>query len=715
MKTADVRESDIVILKSIKRVSEDFIKNNYPDIYQRVLDYVSDRMKSYSFLHKLTCYIFGVSDFPVCEICGNLNTKEFTWDRRFKDARIKTCSKKCYNLYLARLRKETCLKKYGVANVSKLQSIKDKKKETCLTNYGVDNPSKNQSIQNKKIQTNLERYGSENAMQSDIIKERYKNAFFEKYGVENPMDVEEFRNKLINTNLEKTGYAWNLSNPETVRKSRDACMKKYGVDWPTRAEEVKKKIAEKNKNKTTDDIICTIIHTTKKAPNNGMVCLKRIKNYTTLRELTSNSEYKEKLTILINNIKDSLIKNYGKCDIAEKEIREINKKRGFEKVIQTNIKLYGKPNYFSTEKAKQNLRNLKLKRYYKRYQSSHYSTPLFTEEELLKANNGDILKWKCNTCGKELSEHVNTLFFREVRCKDCYKISVSNPEREIIQFLNDNGINDIECNVRDKLVEGKEIDIYIPSKNIAIEYDGLWWHSSAHILNDSYHLNKTIKCEKKGIQLIHIFENEWFHKKEIVKSRLLDILGKYQMTIYARECEIKEVDQEEAKEFLNNNHLQGFIVSKYRIGLYYDNELVSLMTFSNYRKSLGRESIENEYEMLRFCNEMSCHIPGAASKLLNYFIKTYHPKKIISYCDRRWSQGKLYDKLGFKFIRNTEPNYWYIIGYRLQHRFEWRKSVLKDKLLKYDESKTEFENMTENGYNRIYDCGNKLYELSLED
>lgn len=609
MKIADVRESDIVILKSIKRVNEDFIKNNYPDIYQRVLDYVSDRMKSYSFLHKLTCYIFGISDFPVCEICGNLNTKEFTWDRRFKDARIKTCSKKCYYLYLARLRKETCLKKYGVVNVSKLQSIKDKKKETCLTNYGVDNPSKNQLIQNKKIQTNLERYGSENAMQSDIIKERLRNAFIEKYGVENPMDVEEFRNKLINTNLERTGYAWNLSNPDTVRKSRDTCMKKYGVDWPTRVEEVKKRISDSNR-------------------------------------------------------------------IAA------------------------------------------IKKCYLKYQESQYCIPLFTEKELLNANDGDVLKWKCKTCNREINTRVIPSIFKLVRCEICHKKNISHQEMEITKFLIDEcKITDVLRNVRDILSDGKEIDIYIPSKNIAIECDGLYWHShsSAREINDSYHLNKTTECEDKGIRLIHIFENEWVNKQDIVRSRLLGILGKCPTTIYARKCIVKEVSYEDSIKFLNKNHLQGFVVSKYRIGLYHCDKLISLMTFGSYRKSLGRDQKEDEYELLRFCNKLNYRIPGAASKLLNYFIKTYHPKKIITYCDRRWSQGKLYDELGFKFIRNTDPSYWYIIDDELHHRFEFRKSVLKDKLLKYDESKSELENMADNGYSWIYDCGNKLYELNLED
>lgn len=711
----DEREEDLIVLKSLKVLNENFIKKHYSDIYNRILNYCCEEAKSYSFQHKLTWYFLGIKDFPKCEICGNINKRELKWSTNTKNMLAKFCSKKCYYLYLAKLRKQTCIEKYGVSNISQLQSVKDKKKETCLEHYGSDNPSKVQEIQDKKIQTNIERYGFKSAMHNDQIKLKLKESFIKKYGTNNPMHIEKFRNKLMQTNMERFGYSWILSDPKTIEKTRNTCREKYGVDWPTKIKSIKERISKNNKDKTIDDVIFRLFYMFKKPAKNGLICLRNIKKYELLIEMTSNEEYKQKLNNLIIQTQQSIINNYGKLDITEKEIREINKQRGYEKAKKTSMLLYGKPSYSMTDESRRNQHIQKLRRYYLKYQNSEFSIPLFTEEQFIQSKNGNTLKWKCKKCGKEIEININTMFYREVKCKDCYKISVSSQERELIHFLNDNNINDIECNVRDKLIQGKEIDIYISSKKLAIEFDGLYWHSSAHILNDNYHLNKTIECEKQGIQLIHIFENEWSNKKDIVKSRLLDILGKHNKTVYARQCEIKEITQEESKEFLNDNHLQGFIVSKYRIGLFYNNELISLMTFGNYRKSLGRDQKEDEYEMLRFCNKLNYHIPGSASKLLTYFIKTYNPKKIISYCDRRWSQGKLYESIGFQFIKNTQPNYWYIIGDQLQHRFEWRKSVLKDKLLKYDESKTEFENMKDNNYFRIYDCGNKLYELNVRD
>ena len=261
------------------------------------------------------------------------------------------------------------------------------------------------------------------------------------------------------------------------------------------------------------------------------------------------------------------------------------------------------------------------------------------------------------------------------------------------------------------ILNGKEIDIYIPSKNIAIEYDDLYWHCN-HMLNfdNKYHYDKMIICNKKGIQLIHVFDDEFVFKENLVISRIKSILGIFKDIIYARKCLVKQISRDISKNFLNENHIQGNCNSRYQYGLYYNNELISVMTFGSYRKALGRNSIENEYEMLRFCNKLGYHIPGSASKLFTRFVKDYNPNKVISYADRRWSNGNLYNKLNFHLIRETDPNYWYIIGYKREHRFAWRKSILKDKLENFDENKTEYENMLLNGYDCIFDCGNLLFE-----
>jgi very-short-patch-repair endonuclease len=290
--------------------------------------------------------------------------------------------------------------------------------------------------------------------------------------------------------------------------------------------------------------------------------------------------------------------------------------------------------------------------------------------------------------------------------------NISKSEKELLEIIKSFGVNNIIENSK-TFIDGYEIDIICPDQKIALEFDGVHWHTSQFITDNRYHLNKTELCENKGYHLIHIFENEWIEKRDIVVSRLKSIFGIHNNIIYARKCTISEVSQLETKQFLNTNHIQGNVISKKNIGLYYNDELVSIMTFGSYRINLGQTKKENEYELLRFCNKLNYHIPGAASKLLKYFIKHYNPIKIISYADRRWSKGNLYEKLGFKFVHNTQPNYYYNINDHLENRFNWRKSELSNKLKIFDPNLTEKQNMENNGYYQIYDCGSKLYELIL--
>jgi hypothetical protein len=260
------------------------------------------------------------------------------------------------------------------------------------------------------------------------------------------------------------------------------------------------------------------------------------------------------------------------------------------------------------------------------------------------------------------------------------------------------------------------LDIYLPNKKIAFEFDGLYWHSLQILKNknktEKYHLNKTKMCKDNDIQLIHIFEDEWNNKRNIVKSRIKNLLGIYDKIIYARKCSIELIDYKSTFEFLEENHIQGNIKSSINIGLKYNNTLIAIMTFGKNRIALGSKSKDNCYELLRFCTKQGYHVIGGASKLLKYFEKNYNVKKLISYADYRWSCGNMYHKLGFKLTHISKPNYWYLEPNCLKriHRFNFRKSVLKNKLNKFDEKLSEKENMINNNYKIIYDCGNMVFE-----
>ena len=239
----------------------------------------------------------------------------------------------------------------------------------------------------------------------------------------------------------------------------------------------------------------------------------------------------------------------------------------------------------------------------------------------------------------------------------------------------------------------------MPDLNLGFEFNGLYWHSNEFKEKD-YHLNKTIFFKEKDIRIIHIFEDDWDIKKDIIKSQIKNLLGLTENKIFARKCQVKEIT--DAKDFLKNNHIQGNVNSIIKLGLYYNEELVSVMTFDNFE---GRKKMkEKEWNLNRFCNKLNYNVIGGASKLLKYFIKNYNPTRIISYADRIWSNGNLYYQLGFKLVNTTKPDYKYIINGVRKHKSNFKKSKL-------DTTLTESQEMNNKGINKIYDCGKLKFEL----
>ncbi len=315
--------------------------------------------------------------------------------------------------------------------------------------------------------------------------------------------------------------------------------------------------------------------------------------------------------------------------------------------------------------------------------------------------------FKCKNC-----DNIFTSDNRYPRCYHCNPLSQSKEENEICDFLsNELGLT-IERNNR-KLIK-YEIDIYVPSHNIGIEFHGLYWHAElSNGKTRGYHINKTKLCNNNGITLYQIFSDEWLNKKEIVKSKLKNIFKINKDKVFARNCIIKNINSNDSIEFLNNNHIQGGINSSIRIGLYYRDRLVSLMTFSANRKIVSNPNINNEYELTRYATNIN--VVGGASKLLSHFITSYHPNKIISYADIRWTPNptnNLYNKLGFNFVHQSLPNYWYTKDYiNREYRFNYRKDVLVKN--GFNTNKSEWVIMKERGYDRIWDCGNYKYELKI--
>lgn len=269
-------------------------------------------------------------------------------------------------------------------------------------------------------------------------------------------------------------------------------------------------------------------------------------------------------------------------------------------------------------------------------------------------------------------------------------------EKQVLDYVKSIFNSEIIENDR-KAIKPYELDIYIPSKNVAIEFDGTYWHSFNAGAPKDYHLMKTRMCEEKGIRLIHIFEYEWEHKQDICKSIISSSLGLYDFKVYARNCSVKEVDSKLAKQFLEDNHIQGSINSSYRLGLFYNDELVQLICIGKSRFK------KDEVELLRMCTKLHTQVIGGFSKLMKY-----QPYNIInSYVDRSKFNGKGYLESNFEVISETFPAYHYVKDNLVLNRVSAQKHKLK-KLLgnNFDENKTEIQNMIDNGYLMLYDCGN---------
>lgn len=465
---------------------------------------------------------------------------------------------------------------------------------------------------------------------------------------------------------------------------RKTYIKKYGVTHPMKLEETK------NKFKRT-----------------------MFRKYGTAHALQNKNIMKKMQNTVYNKYGTN---NVFKSDIIIKKIKQIKLDRYKDKAYNNNKKSkqtcllkYGVDSFSKTNEFK---RQLGKRVYDKLLNSSIFNQiiiPEFTAEEYNGADK--IYKFKCKKCNSIFKDHLDN--GRIPRCLICYPLkSTSLAEKEIVEYIKQL-LPDIDIIENDRIIlNGKELDIYIPSKKLAIEYNGLYWHSELHGKDKNYHLNKTKMCNDKNIRLIQIFGDEWIYKQKIVKQRLKYIFGLVDKKIYARKCIIKEILANEKNKFLNEIHIQGEDKAGVKLGAFYNDELVSVMTFSKKRIALGsKNKNDNEYELSRFATKYS--VIGIASKLLTYFIKTYKPESIISYSDNRWNTGKLYDNIGFTKFSNGTPGYWYIENGQRIHRFNFRKDQLKNKLKIFDNNLTEWQNMQLNGYDRIWDCGHNKYKLTI--
>lgn len=262
----------------------------------------------------------------------------------------------------------------------------------------------------------------------------------------------------------------------------------------------------------------------------------------------------------------------------------------------------------------------------------------------------------------------------------------------------------------------KRIDIFIPSKNIGIEYHGLIWHSEKFQKDNLAMADKQIEAEVNGIRIINIFEDEWKNKPEVVKQTLLTALGLLPRIAYARQCSISNVSAEVANSFIESNHLQGGVRGCIHYGAFYSGVLVAIMSFSRITSHRGVVKNIQEYELRRFCT--SGRVPGIASKIFSAFRKDMTPDMVISYSDKRAFSGGMYKQLGFLSKGSSIPSYYYVspTSRRRLHKGQFKHSELRKKFPNnYDPNKTEWENCNANGWYRLFDCGTVKWVWTKEN
>ena len=540
------------------------------------------------------------------------------------------------------------IKKFNIYTCSQKCAI-FKSESTKEERYG----DKNYNNRDKAEQTCLDTYGFKNVQQVKEIKERTNQTNEDRYGDKILMKNKDIRDKFIKT-------------------MEDRYDKEHAFQVVTFKEKAKQTNKDRNgdenyNNRDQAEQTCLINLGVKNPQQNKEVREKTIN--TCLENFKVKYPYQNKeIKKLIDEV------NLERYDTIYPSQNSLIK----EKIIKTNLETYNK----------------KIKEHY-------------PELEILNIDEDRFITAKCDK-GHTFTTHKDLLRCRKyqniILCTECNPIGGdSDAQIELYEFIKENYSDEIILNDR-KILNRKELDIYLPELKLAFEYNGLWCHNELYRHNN-YHRLKTDLCEEKGIQLIHIWEDDWLYKQDIIKSMILNKLNKNLNKIYARKCEIKEIiDNKIISEFLINNHIQGLVGSKIKLGLYYDNELVSLMTFGNKRKNMNSTSESNIYEMLRFCNKLNTTVIGGASKIFQFFIKNYNPKEVITYANRFYSNGELYKQLGFDFIHKTEPNYYYIVKGLRKYRFNFRHDVLVKE--GYDKNKTEHEIMLERKIYRIYDSGN---------
>lgn len=505
-----------------------------------------------------------------------------------------------------------------------------------------------------KKKSDKEKYGTDNYFTTEEYKQKSRQTCLDKYGVEYIGQVKEVKDK-IKRKVEKNREERLIKRKINKKDYKDICLEKYGVEYYQQSEEFKQKSRQ--------------------------TCLKKYGS----EYYTQTKEWKQKT-------KNTLNKKYGVDNVGQLEEFK-------QKSRQTCLERYGVDSFSKSSEFSKRIEN----NFIKILKRDGYIDKGYKYIKHISETNHLL---ECPHCGQQFisstdSSYNNRRRFKQEICTNCNPIqkSYSIAEKELLDYVSSIYCGTIVENDR-TVIAPYELDIYLPDLRLAIEYNGLYWHSNEQKPNN-YHRMKSDMCKERGIHLIHVFEDDWTNKQPIIKSIISNFVNNsINRRIYARKCEIREVsDQTLINNFLVSNHLLGrttFI--SYCVGLYYNNELVSLITMHLLKKT------EHKWELNRYAIKNGITIIGGAERLLKHIIQTIDYSSIITYNDNSIFRGFVYKRLGFRYVRTNTPSYMFIQGDCLK-RFP--KQTIRKWNVGYSR---EMEQQL--GLYRVYNAGNDVYILN---
>ena len=587
-------------------------------------------------------------------------------------------------------RVKTTIEKYGVSNVAQSKDVYDKMLETNLKKYGVEHPQSLESQKEKVKKTNLERYGTTNGKElKPKVEKPKKEKKVKPPKVKDTCKGHYYNNGIITRKIKEgdvipDGFVRGMLLSDELKKNRSAkaketFLKKYGVDNPAKSKEVLDKIQKTNLERY--GVECSaqsdVVKEKVKATN--------LKKY--------GVEYSFQAEVVKEKIKATSLERYGVDNPSKSEVIK-------SKIVESNRKNLGVDYPMQSKDVMDKSRETSFEKYGTEYPNqseivkSKIDASTLEHYGVNRACKLDEFKQKIVDTNRERYgvDYTCLIYSGKLKGND------SSYNRSFAELLD---INNITYE-REFLLQKYSYDFKVG--NTLIEIDPTATHNTYfspygdNRIDVNYHRDKTKLAKDNGYSVIHIFEWDDINKvMQLLKNRV---------TIYARKCEVRMVSEVDTGNYLDTYHLQGTCRGqKIRLGLYYNNQLVSLMTFGK-----SRFNKNCEYELLRYCSHYN--VVGGAEKLFKYFVDNYKPNSIVSYCDTSKFSGKVYDALGFKYIKTNSPRkHWYSLKEKRHITDGLLLSQGYDRLFKENHGKgtSNEELILSRGYLPVYDCGQATY------